>query len=71
MNKNVKMKSKEVIMEIEIIYLYLLADNSKKQIPLERFLAFENTPTPLSMFDNTGMLDMVQDGGPVWKGLPA
>ena len=54
--KTVKVKSKEVIMEGEIMYLRLLAVNSKKQVPLERVLAFENTPTPLSMFDNTGTM---------------
>ena len=40
----------------EDMYVRLLAINSFKKVPLERVLAFENTPVPLSLFADDGSM---------------
>ena len=48
------MKNKEVAMNGEIIYLWLLAVNAIKEVPLERVMAFKNAPVPTSLFTKDG-----------------
>ena len=50
MRKPVKIHSKDVSMEAEVIFLRLLAVNCNKKVPLERVLSYENAPVPLSLF---------------------
>ena len=56
LRKSVKVKSKDVLMDGEIMYLRLLAVNAHKKVSLERVMSFENSPTPLSIFDETGCM---------------
>ena len=56
MAKSVKVKSKNVSVPGEVMYLRLLAINNKKQVPLERVMAFENASVPLSMFTDEGLM---------------
>ena len=42
--------------KFEVTYLRLMAVNSLKNVPLQRVLAFENTPVPVSLFNEDGTL---------------
>ena len=52
MSKAVSVKSKTVSISGELMYLRLLAINSKKKVPLEN----ENAPVPLSIFNDDGSM---------------
>ena len=56
MQKTVKVKAKNVVMNGEVMYLRLLAVNSFKKVPLERVLSFENAPVPLSIINDDGSM---------------
>lgn len=56
MHKTVKLKAKSINMAGEIMYLRLLAINAVKRVPLQRVLAFENAPVPLSLFNEDGTM---------------
>ncbi|CAC5402432.1 unnamed protein product [Mytilus coruscus] len=54
--KKVKIKKSSVIMDGEIMYLHLIAVNSRKKVPLSRVMSFENAPVPQSMFTDDGKM---------------
>ncbi|MCG7875887.1 MAG: hypothetical protein N0C90_06120 [Candidatus Thiodiazotropha endolucinida] len=56
MKRSVKVKKRAVTMDGEIMYLRLLAVNSRKKVPLSRVMSFENAPVPLSMFTEDGKI---------------
>ena len=56
MQKTVKVKDKNVVMNEEVMCLRLLAVNSFKKVSLERVLSFENAPVPLSIFNDDGSM---------------
>ena len=43
-------------MNDEIMYLRLLAVNAINKVPLERVMAFENAPVPMSLFTEEGTM---------------
>ena len=54
LKKSVRVTKSSVTMDGEIMYLRLLAVNSRKKVPLGRVMSFENAPIPLSMFTEDG-----------------
>ena len=56
MRKPVKIHSKDVSMEAEVIFFRLLAVNCNKKVPLECVLSYENAPVPLSLFTEEGIM---------------
>lgn len=56
MNKKVKIKSKNVSVKGETMYLRLLAVSAIKKVPLQRVMALENAPVPMSIFDDDGTM---------------
>ena len=56
LTKSVHIKSRNITMNPEVMYLRLLAVNSLKKVPLERVLSFENAPIPLSLFSEDGVM---------------
>ena len=54
MNKKVRMRSKDVSISGEDMYLRLLAINASKRVPLERLISYEDTAVPLSIFSDDG-----------------
>ena len=56
LTKNVNIKSRNVSVPGEVMYLQLLAINNQKQVPLERVMGYENSAVPLSMFTNEGLM---------------
>ena len=56
MNKRVKVGKKTISVNAETMYLRLLAINAKKQVSLQRAMAFENSPIPLSIFSEDGSM---------------
>ena len=56
MKKKVKVKNKEVCMNGEVMYLRLLAINASKKVPMTRVMAYENTPVPISLFTDEGIM---------------
>ena len=57
MSKSVKVRSRNVAICGESMYLRLLAVNTTiKKVPLERVMSFENAPVPLSMFTDDGTM---------------
>ena len=47
MNKGVKIKSKDVFVSGEAMYVRLLTINSKKKVALGRVMSFENSAKPI------------------------
>ena len=60
MQKTVPVQSKNVTINVEVMYLRLLAMNAFKK-SLERVLSFENAPVPLSMFSDDGSMISLQN----------
>ena len=56
MNKTISVKGKKVGMNGEAMYVRLLAINSKKKVPASRVMSFENSPVPLSIFQDDGTM---------------
>ena len=56
LTKTVNIKSRNVSVPGEVMYLRLLAINNQKQVPLERVMGYENSAVPLSMFTNEGLM---------------
>ena len=56
MKKRVKVKNKDVCMNGEVMFLRLLAINSTKKVPLSRVMAYENSPVPISLFTEEGIM---------------
>lgn len=56
MQKTVKVKKRQVSIDGEVMFLRLLAINSYKKVPLQRLMAFENAPAPLSIFQEDGTM---------------
>ena len=56
MIRGVRIRSQNVTIPGEMMYLRLLAINAKKNVPLERVLSFENSAVPLSLFADDGSL---------------
>lgn len=56
MRQKVKVRNKNISINAEIMYLRLLAVNSKKKVSLKRTMSFENAPVPLSMFKEDGTM---------------
>ena len=56
MNAPMKVKSKTIKQNGDTVYLRLLAINVKKCLPMYRVMSFENSPTPLSLFHDTGKM---------------
>ena len=46
-----KFKSKDVVICGEEMYIWLLAINSFKKVPLEIVMSLEYAPVPLSLYD--------------------
>ena len=46
MKQTVRLKTKDLSMDVEVIYIRLLAMNTHKRVPLKRVMAFENSPVP-------------------------
>ena len=47
MKQTVRVKTKDLSMDAEVMYIRLLAMNTHKRVPLKRVMAFENSPVPL------------------------
>ena len=43
-------------MDGEVMFMRLLAVNCRKKVPLHRVLSFENSPVPLSLFAEDGVM---------------
>jgi hypothetical protein len=56
MKKTVKISNKDVSFDGEMMYLRLLAVNAQKRVPIQRVMSFENSPVPLSMFTEEGLI---------------
>ena len=56
LTKTVNIKSRNVSVPGEVMYLRLLTINNQKQVPLERVMGYENSAVPLSMFTNEGLM---------------
>ena len=56
MLKPVKVGKKLVHIRPEEMYVRLLAINTKKHVPLQRVMSYENAPVPLSMFAEDGTM---------------
>lgn len=56
MKKTVTITEKDVSIDGEIMYLRLMAVNSRKKVPLSRVMSFENAPVPLSLFTEEGIM---------------
>lgn len=56
MHIKIKVKSKTVALDNDIMYRRLLAMNEKKKIPFRRVMAFENSSVPMSLFKVDGSL---------------
>ncbi len=54
MNAPVRVKSKSVKIDSEMMYLRLMAVNARKKVPLERVMSHENTAVPLSICKDDG-----------------
>ena len=52
----VKLKHGDVIIDNEVIYMWLMAINAKKKLPVERVMPFENSTVPLSIFHDDGLM---------------
>ena len=50
MNKSVRIRSKDVCLDADTMYLRLLGLNARKQLSLRRLMPFENSPVPPSLF---------------------
>ena len=56
MRKKVKIRSKHISINGEVMYLRLLAVNSVKKVLLNRVMSFENAPVPVSLFNKDGTM---------------
>lgn len=57
MKKNVSIKGKQIGLDAEMMYMRLLAINSKKKVPHERVMSYENSSVPLSIFKTDGTMN--------------
>lgn len=58
--KKVKVRSREVSIDPVVMFLRLFAVNSYKKVPLKRMISFENSPVPISMFNDDGTMRSTQ-----------
>ena len=56
MRKKVKIRSKHISINGEVMYLRLLAVNSVKKVPLNQVMSFKNAPVPVSLFNEDGTM---------------
>ncbi len=56
MRKKISIKKRNVSIDPELMYLRLMAVNAVKNVPFSRVMSFENSPVPLSLFDEDGTM---------------
>ena len=56
MVKTTKVGKKDIKMNVQVMYLRLLAIYAMKKIPIECVLSYENSPIPLSPFTEDGSM---------------
>jgi len=56
MKKRITIGSKTLAVNSEMMYLRLMALNAKKKVPLDRVMSYENSPVPLSLFQEDGSM---------------
>ena len=54
MSKSVSVKTKQISMDTDAMYMRLIAINATKKMPLIRVMAFENSAVPSSLFSDDG-----------------
>ena len=52
----VKVNSKEIVIDFEVMHQRLLAVNAHKKIPSIRVFSFEHAPVPLSLYFESGSM---------------